>query len=59
VRLITFAWAAITGHQLVAFRRTEQKLKFRWSADDILRAVGGQIVWVVLPWMQHAQPEAW
>ena len=58
-KLITFAWAAVTGHQLVMSRRAEQKQKFHWSIDQILGAVGGQVVWFVMPWVQHAHPGAW
>jgi hypothetical protein len=57
--LITFAWAAVTGHRLVTSRRAEQQQKFHWSVDQILGALGGQIVWLVLPWVQHAHPDAW
>src|SRR5258706_14385619 len=55
--LITFAWAAVTGHRLVMSRRAEQKQKFHWSIDQVLGALGGQIVWLVLPWVQHAHPD--
>ncbi len=58
-KLITFAWAAVTGHRLVMSRRAEQKQKFHWSIDQILGAVGGQLVWFVMPWVQHAHPGAW
>ena len=57
--LITFAWAAVTGHQLVMSRRTEREQQIRWSADQILGGVGGQIVWVALPWLQQTRPDAW
>jgi hypothetical protein len=40
-------------------RRAEQKQKFRWSIDQVLGALGGQIVWLVLPWVQHSHPDAW
>ena len=57
--LIAFAWAAVTGHQLVTSRRTEQVRSFHWSPDVILSALGGQILWVVLPLVQLAHPDAW
>jgi hypothetical protein len=57
--VITFAWAAVTGHQLVTSRRTEQKKKFGWSVDLVLSVLGGQILWMVLPWLQFKQPHAW
>lgn len=57
--LIAFAWAAVTGHQFVTSRRIEQVKSFRWSPDAILSALGGQILWVVLPLVQFSQPDAW
>jgi len=57
--LITFAWAAVTGHQLITSRQTEQKKKFGWSADLVLSVLGGQMLWVVLPWVQFSHPDAW
>jgi hypothetical protein len=57
--LIAFAWAAVTGHQLITSRRAEQVQGFRWSLDRILSALGGQILWVVLPMVQFAHPDAW
>src|SRR6266516_4290132 len=56
--LIAFAWAAVTGHQLVTSRR-EQVQRFHWSPDVILSALGGQMLWVALPLVQLAHPDAW
>jgi hypothetical protein len=57
--LIAFAWAAVTGHQLVTSRRQEQVQRFHWTPDLILSALGGQMLWVVLPLVQFAHPDAW
>jgi hypothetical protein len=57
--VIAFAWAAVTGHQLVTSRRREQVQRFLWTPDLILSALGGQMLWVVLPLVQFAHPESW
>lgn len=57
--VIAFAWAAVAGHQLVTSRRAEQVQGFHWSLDMILSALGGQILWVVMPWVQFTHPDAW
>jgi hypothetical protein len=57
--VITFAWTIATGHQFITARRADQLQKFRWSPNTILSALGGQILWVVLPCIQLADPNAW
>jgi hypothetical protein len=57
--VITFAWTIATGHQFMTSRRADQLQKFRWSPDTIVSALSGQIIWVVLPGVQLANPSAW
>jgi len=57
--VITFAWTIATGHQFMTSRRADQLQKFRWSPDTIVSALSGQILWVVLPGVQLANPSAW
>jgi hypothetical protein len=57
--VIAFAWAIATGHQLLSSRRTERLQELRWSADSVVGAIGGQILWVVLPYLQFTYPDAW
>jgi len=57
--VITVAWAAAVVHQFLTSRRREPVQRFRWSLDLILSALGGQVLWVVLPWLQFANPDAW
>ena len=57
--VIAFAWATATGHQLLISRPMERAQGFRWSLDTVLSALGGQILWVVLPCVQFAYPDAW
>jgi hypothetical protein len=57
--VIAFAWTIATGHQFMTARRADQLQKFRWSPNTILSALGGQILWVVLPCVQLADPNAW
>ena len=57
--VIAFAWTIATGHQFITARRADQLQKFRWSPNTILSALGGQILWVVLPCVQLADPNAW
>ena len=57
--VIAFAWTLATGRQFITSHRAGQLQKFRWSPDAILSALGGQILWVVLPCVQLAEPKAW
>jgi hypothetical protein len=57
--VIAFAWTIATGHQFMTSRRADQLQKFHWSRDAILSALGGQILWVVMPCVQVADPNAW
>jgi hypothetical protein len=57
--VITFAWTVATAHQFMTSRRADQLQKFRWSPDTIVSALSGQILWVVLPCVQLANPGAW
>jgi hypothetical protein len=57
--VITFAWTIATGHQFMTSRRADQLQRFRWSPDTIVSALSGQILWVVLPGVQLANPSAW
>ncbi len=56
--VIAFAWTIATGRQFMTSRPGELQ-KFRWSVDAVLSALGGQILWVVLPCVQFAYPDAW
>jgi hypothetical protein len=57
--VIAFVWTIATGRQFMTSRRTGQLQKFRWSLSTILSALGGQILWVVLPIVQLSDPNAW
>jgi len=57
--VIAFVWTLATARQFITSRRAGQLQKFRWSRDTILSALGGQILWVVLPCVQFADPNAW
>ncbi len=57
--VITFAWAAAVVHQFLASRPTKPVQRFGSSPDLILSALGGQILWVLLPLVQLAHPGAW
>jgi hypothetical protein len=57
--VITFTWTIATCHQFMTARRADQLQKFRWSSDTIVSALSGQILWVVLPCVQLANPSAW
>lgn len=57
--VITFAWAAAVVHQFLASRPTEPVQRFSRSPDLIVSALGGQILWVLLPLVQLAHPGAW
>ena len=57
--VIALAWTIATGHQFITARRADQLQEFRWSPNAILSALGGQILWVVLPYVQLADPNAW
>jgi len=57
--VIAFVWTIATARQFITSRRAGQLQKFRWSCDTILSALGGQILWVVLPCVQFAHPNAW
>jgi len=57
--VVTFAWVAASGHELLTARSPQQIQEFRWSLDHIFRALGGQVVWLGLPWLQSAHPDAW
>jgi hypothetical protein len=57
--VVTFAWTIATGHQFITARRADQLQKFRWSPHTIVSALGGQILWVVLPCVQLSDPNAW
>jgi len=57
--VIAFAWTLATARQFITSRRAGQLEKFRWSPNTILSALGGQILWVVLPGVQLADPNAW
>ena len=57
--VIAFAWTIATGRQFMTSHRAGQLQKFRWSPDAIVSALGGQILWVVLPCVQLADPNAW
>jgi hypothetical protein len=57
--VIAFVWTIATARQFITSRRAGQLQKFRWSRDTIFSALGGQILWVVLPCVQFANPNAW
>jgi hypothetical protein len=57
--VIAFVWTIATGRQFMTSRRAGQLQKFRWSLSTILSALGGQILWVVLPCVQLSDPNAW
>jgi hypothetical protein len=57
--VITFAWTIATGHLFMTSRRADQLQKFRWSPDTIVSGLCGQVLWVVLPYVQLANPSAW
>jgi hypothetical protein len=57
--VIAFVWTIATARQFITSRRAGQLQKFRWSRDTILSALGGQILWVVVPCVQFADPNAW
>jgi hypothetical protein len=57
--VITFAWAVATGRQFITSRHADHLQQFRWSLDTIMSALGGQILWIVLPCVQLANPNAW
>jgi hypothetical protein len=57
--VIAFVWTIATGRQFMTSRRAGQLQKFRWSLSMILSALGGQILWVVLPCVQLSDPNAW
>ena len=57
--VIAFVWTIATGRQFMMSRRAGQLQKFRWSLSMILSALGGQILWVVLPCVQLSNPNAW
>jgi len=57
--VIAFVWTIATGRQFMTSRRAGQLQKFRWSLSMILSALGGQILWVVLPCIQLSDPNAW
>jgi hypothetical protein len=57
--VITFAWTIATGRQFITSRRADQLQKFRWSPDSIMNVLGGQILWIGLPCVQLANPDAW
>jgi len=56
--VITFAWAAAVVHQFLTPRPTEPVEQLS-SLDLILSALGGQILWVLLPLIQLGHPGAW
>ena len=57
--VIAFVWTLATGRQFITSRRADQLQTFRWSPSTIFSALGGQILWVVLPCVQLADPNAW
>jgi hypothetical protein len=57
--VIAFVWTIATGRQFMTSRRAGQLQKFRWSLSMILSALGGQILWVVMPCAQLSDPNAW
>jgi hypothetical protein len=57
--VIAFVWTIATGRQFMTSRRAGQLQKFRWSLSMILSALGGQILWVVMPCVQLSDPNAW
>jgi hypothetical protein len=57
--VIAFVWTIATARQFMTARRAGQLQKFRWSLSTILSALGGQILWVVIPCVQLSDPNAW
>jgi hypothetical protein len=57
--VIAFVWTIATARQFMTSRRAGQFQKFRWSLSTILSALGGQILWVVIPCVQLSDPNAW
>jgi hypothetical protein len=57
--VIAFVWTIATARQFMTSRRAGQLQKFRWSLSTILSALGGQILWVVIPCVQLSDPNAW
>jgi hypothetical protein len=57
--VIAFVWTIATARQFITSRHTGQLQRFRWSRDTVLSALGGQILWVVLPIVQLSDPNAW
>src|SRR6478672_4158522 len=57
--VIAFVWTIATARQFITSRHAGQLQKFRWSRDTVLSALGGQILWVVLPCIQLSDPNAW
>lgn len=57
--VIAFVWTIATARQFMTSRRSGQLQKFRWSLSMIFSALGGQILWVVLPCVQLSDPSAW
>jgi hypothetical protein len=57
--VITFSWVVASGLEFLVARPQQRFQKFRWSLDHNVRAVGGQIVWLGLPWLHGRYPDAW
>ena len=57
--VVTFAWVTASGQELLTAQSPQKIQEFRWSLDHIFRALGGLVVWLGLPWVQSAHPDAW
>src|SRR5215475_7189102 len=55
--VITFSWVVASGQELLTARPKQRFQKFRWSLDYSVRTIGGQIVWLGLPWMQSSHAD--
>jgi len=57
--VITFAWVVASTHELLTARPHHRFQEFRWSLDHNVRALGGRVACVGLPWMHSNYPDAW
>jgi hypothetical protein len=59
VVLITFAWAAATARRLVGPAPQGPFLVPGRRVEVLVSALGGQVMWILLPVLRRAEPEGW
>ena len=58
VLMITFAWTTTIVRRTMTEPPVAAEIA-RWPSDVTAAFAGGQLLWVVLPWLRAADPQSW